>query len=78
MDNYYWTTEHYHQDNTFTMNEYLDYHLPEGFEVVYFDGTYSEVVDIKTNKLYGLHASGNGDSFNHKITWEDLCQTLDT
>lgn len=70
MEDFTWTTTHSHPNNEFTMNEYLDNHLPEEFECFFQDGTYAEI-EHKTNKsIWGLHASGNGDFYNHRIRFE--------
>lgn len=34
-DSFYWTTEYYHHDNSFTMNDYLDNHLPDGAKIMF-------------------------------------------
>lgn len=69
METYYWQTEKEHRDNMQTMSEYLDWHLPVGFEVIEHDGTFA-IIKNKAGVSYGCHASGNGDSFNHKIEFE--------
>lgn len=75
METYYWTTEEYHADNNVTMSEYLEMQEEFTYEqqltIDYVDGTYAEGVDCKGNR-WGIHASGNGDSFNHKIEFELL------
>lgn len=63
---YYWSTEAYHHDNTFTMSEYMKHRLPERFTVIEVDGSMAVVQDYD-GTCYELHASGNGDSFNHKV-----------
>jgi len=64
---YYWTTEEYHPDNNFTMNDFLEM-LSEEIDVYLIDGTYAELrID---GRNYEVHASGNGDSFNHKIEFK--------
>ena len=70
MEPYYWNTEYYHPDNTFTMDEYLNNHMSDEFDVLFSDGTYAEIVCIGTGAIWGVHASGNGDSFNHKVEFE--------
>jgi hypothetical protein len=35
------------------------------------DGSYAEVLD-GNNKTWGLNASGDGDAYNHKITFQAL------
>lgn len=67
---FYYTTQYYHPDNNFTMDDFLSHHLPVGVTVHHIDGTYAEVE--YEGRDYGLHASGNGDSFNHVIRWELL------
>jgi hypothetical protein len=52
------------------MDDYLSNHLPEGAWVHHIDGTYAEIE--YEGRDYGLHAGGNGDSFNHVIRWELL------
>ena len=67
---FYWTTQYYHPDNNFTMDDFLSNHLPEEATIHHIDGTYAEVE--YEGRDYGLHAGGNGDSFNHVIRWELL------
>ena len=69
METYYWTTEHPHADNNETMQKYLD--EINMLDIIMVDGTYAEGVNAKGEK-YALHASGDGDSFNHKIEFERL------
>lgn len=70
MEDFIWNTPHYHPTNEFTMDEYLENYLPYEFECFFQDGTYAEIQSKITGKIYGLHASGNGDSFNHRIRFE--------
>lgn len=70
MKDFIWSTSHYHHDNTFTMNEYLEEHLPDEFECIFQDGSYAEIQHKTSKKIYGLHAGGNGDSFNHRVRFE--------
>lgn len=72
MEPFIWTTEHYHPDNNFTMQEFLNDYLPDGFDVILEDGTYAEIQSVGDDSIYGVRASGNGDSFNHKIEFEFL------
>lgn len=67
---FYWTTQYYHPDNHFTMDDFLSNHLPEEATVHYVEGAYAEVE--YECRDYALHAGGNGDSFNHVIRWELL------
>ena len=67
---FYWTTQYYHPDNNFTMDDYLSNHLPEGAWIHHIDGTYAEIE--YEGRDYGLNAGGNGDSFNHVIRWKLL------
>ena len=69
MDTYYWNTEEPHMDNSETMRDYLD--TINMLDITMIDGTYAEGVNAKGEK-FALHASGNGDSFNHKIEFERL------
>lgn len=50
------------------MDDYLSNHLPEGAWVHHIEGAYAEIE--YEGRDYGLHASGNGDSFNYVIRWE--------
>ena len=67
MKTYYWKTEEYHADNNATMQDYLD--NVNMLDITMVDGTYAEGVNSKGDK-YALHASGDGDSYNHKIEFE--------
>lgn len=66
---FYWSTYYDHFNNETTMNEFLDYYLPEEYSITYVDGTYAEIMS-EDKIIYGVHASGNGDSYNHKIEFE--------
>ena len=69
MNPYRWKTEDAYFNNTETMNDYLDNHCE--FDVSGQDGTYAEVIDNDGN-LLACHAAGDGDGFNHIITFELL------
>ena len=68
---FYWKTDYEHAINETTMCEFLDYYLPEEYTVTFVDGTYAEVIS-PDGVEYGVHASGNGDFYNHKITFEEI------
>lgn len=70
-ETFYWSTTYDHFNNEQTMNEFLGFYLPEEYEVIYEDGTYAEIRS-EDKIVYGVHASGNGDSFNHKIKFEEI------
>ena len=69
MEPVFWSTEDQHANNTETMCDYLD--NINMLDITYIDGTYAEGVNCKGEK-YAIHASGNGDSFNHKVEFEPL------
>jgi len=69
METYYWTTKEPHRDNTETMQAYLD--DVNMLDIKMVDGSYAEGVNSKGER-YALHASGNGDSYNHKIEFQFL------
>ncbi len=69
METIYWTTEEPHVDNMETMEYYLD--EINMLDIIMVDGTYAEGVNLEGVK-YAIHASGNGDSFNHKIEFEEI------
>lgn len=68
---FYWETDYYHQDNAFTMQDFIENHLPPEFDVILDDGSYAEVLDGKGQK-WALHASGDGDFVSHRIRFEAL------
>lgn len=68
MEDFTYTTLFYHPDNAFTMNDYLESYLPENFEIISQDGSFAEISDGENT--YEVHAQGNGDSYNHRITFE--------
>ncbi len=70
-ETYYWSTNHDHFNNETTMSEFLDDHLSETCDIIYVDGTYAEIL-TEDGIVYGVHASGNGDSYNHKIEFEEI------
>lgn len=71
-ESYYWTTEEAHYDNIETMNDFLSYELSDEWEVCCVDGTYAEILCPLTGVRLSVHAAGNGDSYNHKVTFEKL------
>lgn len=67
---FYWTTDYYHPDNTFTLDDWLNNKIEniEGLYILYKSGSFCEILDINDSEsIYSLSASGNGDSYNHKI-----------
>jgi hypothetical protein len=70
MDTYKWKTEYSHNNNEDTMMEYLDYHLDADAEIIDHEGTSAEI--LLDGVKYGVHASGDGDSFHHKVEFEEL------
>lgn len=71
MKDYTWTTIDPHANNTETMVDYLNNHLPNGFNVICEDESYAEIMDEK-NQRWAVHASGNGDFYNHRVRFEIL------
>jgi cupin superfamily acireductone dioxygenase involved in methionine salvage len=63
---YTWKTEEELSTNSFVMADFIEYHLHEDWDVTYHDGTYAEVRS-PDGDFYELHASGNGDFYNHKV-----------
>jgi len=72
MDDYTWRTDESHSDNSETMNDYLDNEMDQTWEIIMVDGTYAEIVTYDQGDKYGVHASGDGDSFSHRISFESL------
>lgn len=70
METYRWTTQEEHTDNTETMNDYLDNHLPQCFKVMFQDGTYAEIKNRNSHQRFEVHASGDGDFRNHKVEFK--------
>ena len=71
-ETFYWSTTYDHSNNETTMSEFLYYYLPEEYEITSVDGTYAEITLKETTLTYGVHASGSGDSYNHKIEFEEI------
>jgi hypothetical protein len=67
--NYYWSTDDSHSDNQETMADYLENHMPDDWKIEMEDGTYAEIATVDGER-YEVHASGNGDSNNHKIEFK--------
>ena len=67
MDNIYWKTDEHHHDNNETMSDYLE--NINMLDITLVDGTYAEGVNGKGEK-YEIHASGNGDHYNHMISFK--------
>ena len=69
MESFIWKTKYAHDDNSQTMQEYLNEYCE--LDITITDGSYSEGMD-KEGNLWGINASGCGDSFNHRIEFELL------
>lgn len=69
MEDFTWRTEYAHNDNSQTLQEWLYEYC--NLNILLVDGTYAEGTDEDTS-LWGIHASGNGDSFNHRVRFEKL------
>ena len=72
MDDHRWSTENAHHDNVETMNDYLA--TINMLDIIFVDGTYAEGVN-GNGQRYEIHAGGDGDQFNHIITFK-LIQNL--
>lgn len=72
MQDYIWSTEISHSNNTETMQDYIHNHLHESLTYLFQDGSYAEAINEKSNERWGIHASGNGDFNNHRVRFELL------
>tara|TARA_R110000772_G_scaffold28147_5_gene71144 strand:- start:1190 stop:1516 length:327 start_codon:yes stop_codon:yes gene_type:complete len=64
-----WHTEDHHNDNTETMDAFLDYMMPDNWKEMESqrDGTYAEAMVNGSELLLRLDASGDGDPYNHLV-----------
>ncbi len=71
-ETFYWRTENPHWNNTETMMDFLVYELGEntGWDLDYVNESYAEIVADDDGRRIAVHASGDGDSFNHKVEFE--------
>ena len=56
METYKWNTIEPHNNNEETMNDYLENHLSDEFEVIFEDGTYAEIINKNTGAIWGVNA----------------------
>jgi len=70
LEDYIWTTEEQHATNSDTMSDWIDNEKPASWDLLEQDGSYCEIVSEMDGYTLGVHASGNGDSFNHKVSFE--------
>ena len=68
---YRWQTDYYHSDNSETMGEYLEIEMDQSWIVDKQEGSYAEITTYEGER-YAVHASGDGDFFNHKIEFVTL------
>lgn len=66
---YTYKTDDPHFNNSETMQDYIDNEMDQSWEVIMIDGTYAEIM-TDAGAVYEVHASGNGDSYNHKIDFK--------
>jgi hypothetical protein len=77
MEDYTWQTTEPMLTNECTMSDFLNsnYHFYSRFDigaqVALEDGTYAEVKN-GDGRRFAVNASGNGDFYNHKVTFELL------
>ncbi|MCD6347650.1 MAG: hypothetical protein J7L96_09550 [Bacteroidales bacterium] len=71
IDTYFWETDEPLATGAETMDDYLEYHMPNENELLMVDGTYAEIKDEDGNK-FAVHASGNGDFCHHKVEFESM------
>jgi hypothetical protein len=67
IEDYKWWSIEEHPNNQFTMEDYLQNHLPPIFRVLEVDGTWAKIQNIETAEILEIHASGDGDFFSHKV-----------
>lgn len=65
---YTWSTPLGHIDNSETMSDWIECHMPYGAWLIEQDGSQADI--HYKGKSYDINASGNGNSFNHKVTIE--------
>ena len=66
MEDITWSTDEYHHNNSITMSDYIDnFNM---LDIDFVDGTYAEGSNASGDR-YEIHASGDGDSFNHRISF---------
>lgn len=69
METIYWKTDEPHFNNNQTMNDYLD--NINMLDITFLDGSYAEGENTQGQK-FEIHASGNGDAYNHKIEFKAI------
>ena len=69
MNDHKWHTEESHANNSETMNDYLDIEMDPSWELIMIDGTYAEIM-TDCGICYQVHASGDGDFNNHKVSFK--------
>ena len=73
MEDYTWSTDNSLANNEQNMIDFIDNHMEkhcgEDYEVVFEDGTYTEIQN-ESGELYAVRAMGNGDFKNHRVTFE--------
>lgn len=71
METFRWNTGEYHPNNTITMYHYLENHLLHEFwNIIFEDGSYAEIQNKYDGAIWSVHASGDGDSYNHKVEFK--------
>jgi hypothetical protein len=70
MQDYIWSTEFSHANNTETMYDYIHNHLHESLTYLFQDGSYAEAINESTGERWAIHAGGNGDFCNHRVRFE--------
>lgn len=69
MEDFTWKTEHPIYNIEMTMIDFIDNHCE--LDITLVDGTYAEGMD-EADTLWGIYAKGDGDFYNHRISFEQL------
>ena len=71
MNDHIWTTEQALHTTTARMNNYLEYEMNCSCLVTFREGGYAEIMTA-LGDCYAVHASGNGDFFNHRVSFKSI------
>lgn len=71
MKDYTWNTDEAHFNNSDTLQDYLACEMDAKWTVLDCQGTEALIMTDKGG-IYSVQASGDGDSFNHIVTFAEV------
>lgn len=71
MNDWRWSTDEPHANNTETMSDYLNIEMDQSWSVDLVDESYAEIM-TDSGERYAVHAKGDGNFNDHRVSFVKL------